>query len=295
MFKSCAFILLTLLLLVPPAFAWQPRLAEEMLLSEDSVIIGRNLDYVVGSGETLMEVARRAGLGYENLLRANPGIDPWNPPPGERLVLPCAALAMPDLPHGITINLAELRLYLVWEDEGQKKVRIYPVGIGREGWETPLGDFEVSVTIDQPEWTPPASLREEKPWLPGSIPPGPDNPLGSHWIGLTAEGVGIHGTNQPFGVGRRVSHGCIRLYPHDINDLIQRVVPGTRVRIIDQPVKSRVRNGSLYLEVHRSIVNLDELNIQTGAWDRETVARTLREASGLPVIIPAERQAAKVQ
>jgi len=285
-------ILVFLLLPVPGGLAWQPRLASEMLLGDPTATIGQNRDYIVAPGETLMEVARRAGIGYDNLLRANPGLDPWNPPPGTRLVLPLAALLPDGMQPGITINLAELRLYLLWEEAEVKKIRIYPVGIGREGWETPQGLFRISGIVDRPDWTPPPSLREEKPWLAGTVPPGPDNPLGSHWIGLTAQGVGIHGTNQPYGVGRRVSHGCIRLYPRDIIDLAQRVGKGTRVRIIDQPVKSSVRNGLLFLEVHRPFADPAGAFLPAGDWDPELIARALREARGVPVAIPPEVQTA---
>ena len=274
---------------VPPCQAWYPRLKQEMIVTAETTIVGHNRDYIVDPDETLMELARRAGLGFENLLRANPGIDPWNPQPGERLILPSAALLPSEMKTGITINLAELRLYLSWYDDGVSKVRIYPVGIGREGWDTPLGVFHVKIIVSNPNWSPPASLREENPELPGTVPPGPDNPLGRYWIGLTAQGVGIHGSNQPFGVGRRVSHGCIRLYPQDIADLVKHVGQGTRVRIIDQPVKHVVRNGILYLEVHRPVDNPGISGFPLGNWNQNTLVQALQEARGLPVMIPALR------
>jgi len=286
MLKSFAINLLILVVSATPGLAWYPRLARETKLSAETAIIGHNLDYVVGPGETLMGIARRAGIGFSNLLRANPGIDPWNPTAGKRLLLPKAVLLPGKMQPGITINLAELRLYLIWHEDGIRKVRIYPVGIGQEGWETPLGEFQVSVVIDHPDWTPPASLRLEKPELPGKVPPGPDNPLGTHWIGLMAQTVGIHGTNQPFGVGRRVSHGCIRLYPEDILDLAERVSPGTRVRIIDQPVKQLLNQGNYYLEVHRPEDTLAEFHLPAGDWNLSLLVRALTEARGIPVLIP---------
>jgi len=288
MLKVSAITLLILLCSATTGLTWYPRLADEASLTAETTIIGHQLDYVTGPGETLVELARRAGVGFENLLRANPGVDPWNPPVGQLLLLPKAVLAPDQLQPGITINLAELRLYLVWDDGGERKVRIYPVGIGREGWGTPLGDFQISSIIDNPSWTPPASLRREKPDLPGTVPAGPDNPLGSHWIGLTAPGVGIHGTNQPFGVGRRVSHGCIRLYPQDIRDLAERVNPGIRVRIVDQPVKQRLQAGRLYLEVHRPVEYPVDLALPAGNWPADRIARVLAEARGLPIMILPE-------
>ncbi|HKI51947.1 MAG TPA: L,D-transpeptidase family protein [Geothermobacteraceae bacterium] len=289
MFKPPAITLLTLLLTATSGQAWFPRLAEEMNFTSGTAIIGHNLDYIVGPGETLMEIARRAGIGFDNLLRANPGIDPWKPATGQRLLLPKAVLAPELIRPGITINLAELRLYLVWDEGDARKVRVYPVGIGREGWATPVGEYRVSVVIDNPDWTPPASLRLEKPELPGRVPAGPDNPLGSRWIGLTAEGVGIHGSNQPYGVGRRVSHGCIRLYPEDILDLAGRVKPGTPVRIVDQPLKQRLFAGRLYLEAHRPFNDPTAVMLPDGSWPAERIARVLTEARGLPIEIRPEQ------
>jgi len=289
MFKPSAIALLILLLAATAGQAWFPRLTEEMNITSRTAIIGHNLDYIVGPGETLMEIARRAGIGFDNLLRANPGINPWKPPVRQRLLLPKAVLAPDLIRPGITINLAELRLYLVWDEGGARKVRVYPVGIGREGWATPVGEYRVSVVIDNPDWTPPASLRLEKPELPGRVPPGPDNPLGSRWIGLTAEGVGIHGSNQPYGVGRRVSHGCIRLYPEDILDLAGRVKPGTPVRIVDQPVKQILLDGRLYLEVHRAVDMPARWDAPDRRWNPEVLDRVLEEARGIPVSIPPRR------
>ena len=280
--------LLVLLLMVAPGLAWYPRLKQEMLITPETTIVGHARDYIMAPDETLMGLARHAGLGFDNLQRANPGVDPWNPPPGVRLTLPGAVLLPSDIRTGITINLAELRLYLLWDEGRRRMVRIYPVGIGREGWDTPLGDYKVSVTIDKPVWTPPASVRAEKPELPAIVPPGPDNPLGDYWIALGADGLGIHGSNRPFGVGRRVSHGCIRLYPEDIADLVGRVGLGTRVRIIDQPVKHMVRNGILYLEVYRA-VDPASSGFPVENWNRAVIASTLQEARGVPVMIKAAR------
>ncbi len=277
--------LMALLLFVSPVQAWYPRLRQEMVVTQTTTIVGHNRAYISAPDETLVELARRAGLGFDNLMRANPGVDPWNPPAGEPVVLPSAVLLPVDIGTGVTINLAELRLYLLWDDGGVRKVRIYPVGIGREGWNTPLGDFHVKVVIDNPEWAPPASVRKEKPELPGVVPPGPDNPLGSYWIGLSAEGVGIHGSNQPFGVGRRVSHGCIRLYQQDIADLVRHVGSGTPVRIIDQPVKHLVRDGRLFLEVHQSFKSIADLSFSVDNWKRDDIERTLQDALGVPVEI----------
>jgi len=249
---------------------------------------GRNLDYLPARGETLMEIARRAGIGYDNLVRANPGVDPWNPSPGVHLLLPKATLLPEDLRPGITINLAELRLYFLRDSNGTRELHVYPVGIGREGWETPLGEFRIVTIVDDPSWTPPSSLREEKPDLPLVVPPGEDNPLGAFWIGLDAAGVGLHGTNQPFGVGRRVSHGCLRLYPEDIRELVQMVGPGVPVRIIDQPVKIVTDHQRAWVEVHRS-VPLQGLAVQLPESARPRLQQILAAARGIPEEIRLEK------
>ncbi len=135
--------LLALLAFVPPGQAWYPRLKREMIVTPETTIVGHNRTYIPAPQETLVELAMRAGLGFDNLMQANPGVDPWSPPPGREIVLPSAVLLPSGIRTGITINLAELRLYLMWDDGGVRKVRIYPVGIGREGWATPLGAFHI--------------------------------------------------------------------------------------------------------------------------------------------------------
>lgn len=276
-------LFLVLLLLTPafPAQAWYPRLAAQGTVAElrPGVQIGVDRPYVVGPGETLLEIARRAGLGFRALVAANPKIrDPWLPTVGTELDLPFAALLPPGIGPGITINLAEFRLYLAEPTPGGWRVRIYPIGLGRQGWETPEGDYTIVDMVDDPSWTPPASLRKEKPDLPASIPPGPDNPLGRHWLGLSAPGVGIHGTNEPYGVGRRVSHGCIRLYPEDIADLVRRVHVGTPVRILYVPCKVGCAGPELRLEIHPDYLGRDADPAQTAA----AAARALGWTTPLP-------------
>ena len=266
-------------------------------------VIGSNQMIYAAADDTLMQLARANGLGFQTLTAANPGVDPWLPGDGQRLLLPYAAV-LPGRPQtGITVNLAELRLYLVWEEEGLQRVRIYPIGIGDEGWETPEGEFAVRDTLKRPHWKPPHAIRQERPWLPFLVPPGPENPLGDRWLGFTAQGHGIHGTNQPFGVGRRVSHGCLRLYPEDIRELYHRAEVGTPVRVIYKPLKVGAQDGILYLEAHRdyrqSIADpLAEVERQARllGWrttlDRPAIERTIAEARGIPVPVAGRRSAA---
>ncbi|WP_158447419.1 L,D-transpeptidase family protein [Syntrophotalea carbinolica] len=235
------------------AWAWYPQRLEQSLLPQTDypALMGEHRAYKIGVGETLIEIARQAGLGYLALCRANPDTDPWLPPAGDKIILPYAFLLPTDIKPGITINLAEFRLYYVWQEQNRLRVRVYPVGIGSSGWDTPQGEFEITEKIVHPVWYAPASIRKENPRLAARIPAGPDNPLGEYWLGLSARGYGIHGTSKPYGVGRRISHGCLRLYPADIRDLFARVKPGTTVRIIRQPVKTGLKDGKLLLEVHR--------------------------------------------
>ncbi|MHB1398162.1 MAG: L,D-transpeptidase [Trichloromonadaceae bacterium] len=287
---------LCLILLADPALAWYPRSEAEALLDPQTPapVIGSNRIYVLGADETLIELAYRAGLGYEGLAAANPGIDPWLPEAGRAVLLPYEAILPAGTELGITINLAEYRLYLVWEQQGRRLVRIYPIGIGAEGVETREGRFTVTSVIADPSWTVPASIRAERPELPGTVPPGPENPLGKYWIGLSLEGIGIHGTNKPYGLGRRVSHGCIRLYPEDIEDLAARVGKGTAVRIVYQPIKLGLRGRYLLAEVHPDFLGRIDNRLEEvrrlrkglswgGLFDAQALQQVLAEARGIPL------------
>ncbi|MFO7577023.1 MAG: L,D-transpeptidase family protein [Pelovirga sp.] len=293
--------LLILLLLPLLSHAWQPRLAAEAILSGrgPAPLVGTDRPYLTGRNETLVELAARAGVGYEALINANPDIDPWHPPAGSRVLLPLAALVPLQAQAGMTINLAELRLYLIWQEAEKQRVRIYPIGIGREGRDTPLGRFRVINRVRDPSWTPPPGIRAERPALPASIPPGPDNPLGGYWIGLSAEHIGLHGTNRTYGIGRQVSNGCIRLYSVDIEDLFARAQTGMPVEIIYQPVKLGQRDEILYLEVHpdqrnavpypmAEILRQRDLIDPAAELDWNVVRELLRRRDGIPQPVSPE-------
>ncbi|MDJ0970296.1 MAG: L,D-transpeptidase family protein [Kiloniellales bacterium] len=246
--------------------------------SRDGDILGQLRLHRVQKDETLIDIALREGLGFVELRAANPGVDPWIPKLGQTLVLPTAHL-LPDAPRlGIVINLAEQRLYYF---RRRRPPVTFPVGIGRAGCETPTGETRIVRKREHPTWVPPASIRAERPDLPAAVPPGPWNPLGEHALDLGWESLVIHGTNQPLGIGRRVSHGCLRLYPADIAALFDAVEVGTRVRIVDQPVKLGWSGGELYLEVHPTQTQADELEA-TGRLTPEPVfglnAKLLRTA-----------------
>lgn len=211
------------------------------------------ITHEVRGDETLMDIARSYGLGFVELRAANPGVDPWLPGEGRLIVLPSLHLeprteAGTQTPRRIVANLGDMRLYLYRDSEAT--VLSFPIGIGRHGWKTPIGDTHVVLKRRDPTWVPPASIRARTPHLPVAVPSGPNNPLGNFALNLGWPGYVIHGTNQPDGVGRHVSHGCLRLYPEDIERLFAMVDVGTPVVVVDQPVKLGWIDQALYLEIH---------------------------------------------
>jgi L,D-transpeptidase ErfK/SrfK len=214
---------------------------------------------------TFPAIGRAFDLGFDELRTANPGVDQWLPGEATPVFLPTQTI-LPDAPReGIVINVPAMRLYYFTAEKGgaatpnapATRVTTHPVGIGAEGWATPIAEAKVTQKITNPVWYVPASVRKEHAeWgerLPSVVPPGPDNPLGEFALTLSLPTYLIHGTNKPDGVGMRSSHGCIRLYPEDIEELFGRVARGTHVRLVDQPVLVGWRDGMLYLEVHRPL------------------------------------------
>lgn len=198
--------------------------------------------------DTILELGRKYNLGYVEMVAANPGIDPWLPGDGTKIILPKRHL-LPDAPReGIVINLAEMRLYNYLHDTNHPIT--HPLGIGRDGLNTPLGVTKIVRKKEGPTWRPTERMRREKPELPVAVPPGEDNPLGTHALYLGWPQYLIHGTHKPLGVGRRVSSGCIRMYPEDIITTFADVPVGTKVTVIKQPVKLGWIDGMLYLEAH---------------------------------------------
>lgn len=210
-------------------------------------VVGFSRGYTVARGETLYEIARRSGLGIKELADANAGVDKLVPGAGRRLRLPTSWVLPMSMPDGIVINLAEMRLYSFGSGG---LVSSYPIGIGVEGFETPEGSFVIGDKLIRPTWYPPESIRQEDPALPFAVGQGDENPLGEYAIRLSDTNYFIHGTNKPLGVGMRISHGCIRLYPEDIAALFRMVRPGTRVEIVYQPVKIGMKGREIYVEVH---------------------------------------------
>lgn len=242
---------------------------------------------------TFTAIAREFGVGFEAMRRANPGVDQWLPGEGTPIYLPTQAI-LPDAPRdGIVVNLPSMRLYLFTNDGDAEDPRLsittHAIGIGREGWATPLGSSKVTEKIVDPAWYPPVSVREEHAAngdpLPAVVPPGPDNPLGRHAMLLSIPGYLIHGTNRPSGVGMRVSSGCIRMYPEDIEALFERVPRGLEVHIVDQPALAGWHDGQLYLEVHPPLQE-DERDLTALA--HEAIAAALARAEHADIELDAE-------
>jgi L,D-transpeptidase ErfK/SrfK len=229
-----------------------PVRADVFLYAGRDAVYGRIETVKMRQGDSLVEVARRFDIGYNAIVDANPGLDPFSPDRGARVLVPARWL-LPDVKHveGILINLSEYRLYYFYRERPDTFVATFPVAVGDEGWTTPLGEFRVVGRTERPRWTPPPSIRAHDPRLPASMPSGAANPMGSHALRLSRGSVLIHGTNRPFGIGRRVSHGCIHLYPEDIPLLYRSVQKKTRVSIVRQPVKAGSQGGRVYVEVHR--------------------------------------------
>jgi L,D-transpeptidase ErfK/SrfK len=222
------------------------------LPSDGDDIVGQSFRYTTRYEDTFSDIARIYDLGYRQMVAANPEVDPWLPGEENEVVIPQQYILPPAPREGVVINLAELRLYYYPKD--RPVVITYPIGIGREGWSTPTGKTTVIGKKQGPSWTVPESIRKEHDEsgdpLPEVVPPGPENPLGSHAIYLGMSGYLLHGTNKPYGVGMRVSHGCIRLYPENITSFFNEVETGIPVRIIDKPYKAGWLNDELYVQVH---------------------------------------------
>lgn len=236
--------------------------------------------YRVRRGDTLIDLAPRFGLGYVELAAANPGVDPWEPPRGTRLVVPTVRLLPPGRREGLLVNLADMRLYHF--PGGGRPHRHYPIGIGRDGHPTPRGSTTVVRKAVAPPWRPPASVRAEKPFLPAVVPPGPDNPLGGHALYLGWPEYLIHGTNLPFSVGRHASNGCLRLYEEHIAALHRAVPVGTRVSVVHEPVKLARIGAELWAEAHPSLRQADEIE-ERRAFTPEVprgVMRSIARAAG---------------
>ena len=286
--------------------------AELYQLTPDQDLIGHPGQTIAEHEDTLPEIARRYHLGFDEISIANPGVDIWLPGAGTTVRLPMQHLLPNVQRSGIVVNLPDNRLYYFHEDSRHEPVvEDYPISVGQMDWKTPIGATKIVRKEKDPTWYPPKSVRDKHiqdgDILPESIPPGPKNPLGAYAMRLGIPGGAylIHGTNLPVGVGMQITHGCIRLYPEDIETLFGRVPVGMEVRLVNQRIKTGWVDGALYLEVHHPLEatdpkDVEDLTALTRAivaatsnrrvivdWD--TAERVFNEARGEPVRISIDR------
>lgn len=265
--------------------AWNCATATVYELPADgSAVVGEDQHIKSTFKDTLLDIARRYSLGYEEIIRANPGVDIWLPGEGTDILLPGRRILPPGPREGLVVNLPEHRLYYYPKPRKHQKAVVitYPVSIGRMDWHSPLGETSIVGKQKHPNWYPPESIRREHARngdpIPRVVPPGPKNPLGDYKMRL---GVGdgtyeIHGTNNPLAVGMAITHGCIRMYPEDIERLFPTVPVGTKVWLINDPVKVTYVAGDLLIEVHPPV----DSEGQTVAPDLGVLSRQLDQALG---------------
>ncbi|MBF0189770.1 MAG: L,D-transpeptidase family protein [Magnetococcales bacterium] len=248
----------------------EPRRRYTLKNRKDEVIGGSYYRHRVTVNDTMIMLARDNHLGFNEIMLANPDQDPWSPRVGSKIRLDFRKV-LPGLnnPARIVVNLPEMRVYHL---RGER-IETYPIGVGQEGMMTPRVRTVVTGKMADPIWRPPASIRKEDPTLPEAIYPGPRNPLGTHAIYLSLPAYLMHGTNRPLGVGRRVSHGCIRLYPEDIVSFFPNVKAGDTVAIVNEPAKAGWRDGELYLEVYPILTEL-----KNEGTEREWMSRAIKQA-----------------
>ena len=238
----------------------KPRALDEHTISPTDWLIGTATSSLPGPGITFLEIGEDHDLGYNEMISANRGTDPWVPKKEEAVVIPKRWL-LPDAPRdGLVLNIPEMRLYY-FRDHGRRVITV-PVGLGREDWKTPQGNFRVRGKTVNPTWIIPESIRKERIAEDGkseySIPGGsPDNPLGRYRLELTLPSYGIHGSNKEWGVGMLVSHGCLRMYNEDIATLFPMIEVGTPGAFVYQPVKVGKHRGRVLVEVHDDIYGFE--------------------------------------
>jgi L,D-transpeptidase ErfK/SrfK len=285
-----------------PSVQLQSDIAKhEFGLSGDQAMVGEIAAVETRESDTLPDIARHFGLGYNDITAANAGVPAWTPRANSRVLLPLQFI-LPDAPHkGIVLNVANMRMFY-YPKKQRDKVYTYPVGIGRDGWNTPMGMTSIAVKTPNPEWHVPPSIHREHAakghFLPSVVRSGPDNPLGYYAMRLAIPSYLIHGTNKPFGIGMQISHGCVQMYPEDIEVLFKKASVGMPVRIIHQPYLAAWHDNVLYLEANEPLEKWSSNKLRlkkqvskelrkiakqrhvTVDWDK--VERVFQRADGIP-------------
>jgi L,D-transpeptidase ErfK/SrfK len=295
----CGLCLIMSALQLRPAMATDEYVAEvkrfSYSLREPVVtVVGSPTLHTLRSGETLLDIARLYGMGYNEVDLFYPKLDPWLPPVSKTLLMPSQWILPPSRHEELVINVPELRLYYFEKSRGT--VQTYPIGIGDEGWETPLGSFSITEKRPNPAWYIPASLQAK--YGMAVMPPGPENPLGEFVMKFSAGAYGVHGTAMPWGVGRLVSHGCIRCYPEHIRILYPQVRMGAHLEIIYEPIKLGRMNNQIFVEVHPDVYQkigdfrqYAEQKLQSSGWaaqvDMTRFSMAVQLQNGAPINVTA--------
>jgi len=253
-------------LLLSALMTWAPPVRAETypLPAPGNDVIGEVRTIYAQDTDTLVDIARNQGFGYDAIRSANPAVDAWMPRAGTAVILPSRYILPPTPREGIVVNAAEMRLYYYPKPKKGETpvVETFPVAIGRGDWRTPQVLAKVSGKVKDPVWYPPETIRAEHAldgdMLPKVVRAGPDNPLGKYALRLTIPSYLIHGTNKQYGVGMQVTHGCIRMYPEHIEHMFNVVPVGTPVRIVYEPVKAGWQQGQLFVEVHPPLDGVSE-------------------------------------
>tara|TARA_X000001036_G_scaffold7282_2_gene6584 strand:- start:6426 stop:7427 length:1002 start_codon:yes stop_codon:yes gene_type:complete len=313
-FQKLISILLITFLVFSSKFAFSLEIFD---IENNSTVVGDLKSIKVSRDETVADLAIRYKTGFQDLLIANPNSHHWSPKANSKYLIPSMYILPQESYNGIILNLAELRLYFYIRGSDlyeNTKVLTYPVGIGRLDWKTPLGETFIKTKVESPSWYPPKSIilehEERGEILPREVKPGPDNPLGNYVLKLNVDGgYLLHGTNKKHGIGMMVSHGCIRLRNEDIETIFHNAPVGTKVKIINQPIKLGIYKNFLYMEVHafnkKEVYSNNQKNLLTTdniympvnqvmnfieknpsysiQWKK--VFETFEESKGIPIII----------
>jgi L,D-transpeptidase ErfK/SrfK len=276
------------------------------LPSQFDEVVGSVSTVAASRDETLLDIARRFHVGQREIVMANPSVDRWLPAEGAEVILPTEYILPRVQRKGLVLNVPEMRLYYFPPREAHEPavVHTFPVSIGRMDWSTPIAHTRVVEKTENPTWRPPASIVAERKTNgeppPEVIPPGPKNPLGKYAFRLGLPAYLIHGTNKPYGIGMRVTHGCVRMYPEDIEFLYPLVPVGTPVAIVNQPIKVGWQGDQLYVEIHppleedsskRSVKERvsDLVRLESEkrrlVLDRAAVEEALKRQDGIPTVI----------
>lgn len=305
-FQKLSAVLLTILFVLFAAISslWA---ATHLRPPEDVDLIGFTTTIKAFNEDTLLDIARQFDLGQEEILLANPNVDRWKPERGAEVIIPGQFILPKAERKGVVLNLPEMRLYYFYTDdlEETSMVKTYPVSVGRMDWNTPLGQAKIVRKDKDPSWYPPESIKAEAiaagDPLPDFVPPGPGNPLGRYALRLNIPGYLIHSTNKPYGVGMRVTHGCIRMYPENIEELFPIIPVQTIVQLVNQPIKLGWQNQTLFLEIHPLMdedqkrngdlqslayeMIFEEIENKDAILDIKTIKKALQEQNGIPVPI----------